>query len=124
MDQIKAETQKRREEKEKEAKDKGKELPPDKGHSIFMDFYGAGARVHMERYGMTQRQLAVIAAKAHNNSTMNPLAQYTFPQTVEQVMEDRDISFPLTRAMCAPIGDGSAASIVLREIASRITGRP
>ena len=115
MDELKAEAKRRRAEKEKEAKEKGVELAPDKGHSIFMDFYGAGARAHMQRYGMTQRQLAVIAAKAHNNSTMNPLAQYTFPQTVEQVMEDREISFPLTRAMCAPIGDGSAAAIVASE---------
>jgi len=115
MDAFKAEAKKRREQKEEEAKKEGKELEPDKGHSIFMDFYGAGARRHMESYGMTQRQLAVIAAKAHNNSTMNPLAQYTFPQTVEQVMEDREISYPLTRAMCAPIGDGSAAAIVVSD---------
>jgi acetyl-CoA acetyltransferase len=115
IDELKAEAKRRRAEKEKEAREKGVELAPDKGHSIFMDFYAAGARAHMQRYGMTQRQLAVIAAKAHNNSTMNPLAQYTFPQTVEQVMEDREIAFPLTRAMCAPIGDGSAAAIVASE---------
>jgi len=114
-EQIKAEAKKRRAEKEREAKEKGIELPEDKGHSIFMDFYGAGARAHMEKYGTTQRQLAANAAKAHNNSTMNPLAQYTFPQTIEQVMADREISFPLTRAMCAPIGDGSAAAIVVSE---------
>lgn len=115
MDAVKAEAKKRRDEKEKEAKEEGKELQPDKGHSIFMDFYGAAARAHMANYGTTQRQLAAIAAKAHNNSTMNPLAQYTFPQTIEQVMEDREISFPITRAMCAPIGDGSAAAIVVSE---------
>jgi acetyl-CoA acyltransferase len=115
MANIKAEAKKRREEKEKEAKDKGVELPPKKGHSIFMDVYAAGARNHMAKYGTTQRQLAVIAAKAHNNSTLNPLAQYTFPQTVEQVMEDREVAFPLTRAMCAPTGDGSAAAIICSE---------
>ncbi len=60
----------------------------------------------------TQRQLAVISAKAHNNSTMNPLAQYTFPMTVDEVMADREVAWPLTRAMCAPIGDGAAAAIV------------
>jgi acetyl-CoA acetyltransferase len=86
-----------------------------KGHSIFMDFYAMGARHHMKQYGTTQRQLAAIAAKAHNNSTLNPLAQYTFPQTIEQVMEDREVAFPLTRAMCAPIGDGAAAAIVCSE---------
>jgi len=115
IDSIKAEAKRRREEKEKEARKKGVELAPAKKHSVFMDFYAAGARNHMAKYGTTQRQLAVIAAKAHNNSTMNPLAQYTFPQTIEQVMNDREVAFPLTRAMCAPIGDGSAAAIVCSE---------
>lgn len=103
--------------KEQEAKDKAKDAAPEKpgGHSVFMDFYAAGARRHMEKYGSTQRQLACVAAKNHNNSTLNPLAQYTFPQTVEQVLEDRLVSYPLTRAMCAPIGDGSAAAIICSE---------
>ena len=85
------------------------------GHSVFMDFYAFGARQHMQTYGTTQRQLAVIAAKAHNNSTLNPLAQYTFPQTVEQVMMDYEVAYPLTRSMCAPTGDGAAAAIVCSE---------
>jgi acetyl-CoA acetyltransferase len=85
------------------------------GHSAFMDFYAAGARAHMKTYGSTKRQLAIIAAKNHNNSTMNPLAQYTFPQTVEEVLNDRIVADPLTRAMCAPIGDGAAAAIVCKE---------
>lgn len=103
--------------KEKEAKEKGVEVAQEKagGHSVFMDFYAMGARMHMKKYGSTQRQLAVIAAKAHNNSTLNPLAQYTFPQTVEQVLADREVAYPLTRAMCAPIGDGSAAAIICSE---------
>ncbi|RJP26913.1 MAG: thiolase family protein [Candidatus Abyssobacteria bacterium SURF_5] len=103
--------------KEKEAREKGAEVVAEKpgGHSVFMDFYAMGARMHMQRYGSTQRQLAVIAAKAHNNSTLNPLAQYTFPQTVEQVLADREVAYPLTRAMCAPIGDGSAAAIICSE---------
>jgi acetyl-CoA acetyltransferase len=95
-------------------KDGGKK-PKKKDHSIFMDFYAAGARQHMKMYGTTQRQIAVIAAKNHNNSTMNPLAQYTFPQTVEQVMEDYIVAYPLTRAMCAPTGDGSASAILCSE---------
>ncbi len=100
--------------KEEQAKRTGEKVAEEKpgGHSSFMDLYAMGARMHMERYGSTQRQLAVIAAKAHNNSTFNPLAQYTFPMTVDEVMADREVAWPLTRAMCAPIGDGAAAAIV------------
>ncbi len=116
LNQLKEEARKKREEEEKEAREKGMEPPPPpKPHSIFMDFYAAGARRHMEKFGMTQRQLAIIAAKNHNNSTLNPLAQYTFPQTVEQVLNDYEVAFPLTRAMCAPIGDGSAAAVLCSE---------
>jgi acetyl-CoA acyltransferase len=102
-------------EKQEEAASKGAEGGEKKSHSGAMDMYASGARRHMKEYGLTQRQLAIVAAKAHNNSTMSPLAQYTFPMTVDAVMEDREIAFPLTRAMCAPVGDGSAAAILCSE---------
>jgi len=110
---IQEEQRKKREAEGKESAGQGEKK--EGGHSIFMDFYAAMARRHMKQYGTTQRQLAVIAAKAHNNSALNPLAQYTFPLTVEQVLEDRVVSYPLTRAMCAPVGDGAAAAIVCSE---------
>ena len=103
--------------KEKKAKAEGTEVKQEKkgGHSAFMDLYAMGARNHMKQYGTTQRQLAVIAAKNHTNSALNPLAQYNFPMTVEQVMEDYEVAYPLTRSMCAPIGDGAAAAILCSE---------
>ncbi|MHA1730029.1 MAG: thiolase family protein [Promethearchaeota archaeon] len=113
IEQIKEETKKKNIE---DAKKKGKDAKNAGGdHSVFMDFYAAGAREHMRKYGSTQRQLAAIASKNHNNSTMNPLSQYTFPQTIEQVMNDYVVAYPLTRAMCAPIGDGSATAIICSE---------
>ena len=105
----------KKQQQKREATEKQTKSKKHGGHSVFMDFYAMGARWHMKQYGTTQRQLAVIAAKAHNNSTLNPLAQYTFPMTVEQVIEDREVAYPLTRAMCAPIGDGSAAAIICSE---------
>ena len=67
---------------------------------------------HMKRYGSTQRQFAVAAANAHNFGADNERAQYRFRTTPEEVMADREISWPLTRAMCAPMGDGAAALLV------------
>ncbi|NVM56244.1 MAG: thiolase family protein [Candidatus Helarchaeota archaeon] len=103
--------------KAKKAKEQGSEGKKGKkgGHSAFMDLYAMAARTHMKKYGTTQRQLAVVAAKNHNNSTLNPLAQYTFPLTVEQVLEDYEVAYPLTRSMCAPVGDGAAAAILCSE---------
>jgi len=81
-------------------------------HSPFMDLYSLAARAHMDLYGTTQRQMAVVSAKNHFHSSFNPKAQYTRDMTVEQVLMDARVSFPLTRAMCAPVGDGAAAAII------------
>ncbi|MFT4636128.1 MAG: acetyl-CoA acyltransferase [Arenicella sp.] len=80
--------------------------------SFFMDSYAAQARVHMDKFGTTQRQLAAVAAKNHWHSTMNPLAQYQNDMTIDEVLSGRLISWPFTLPMCAPISDGSAAVII------------
>jgi acetyl-CoA acyltransferase len=92
---------------------KGKKGGNQGDHSPFMDIYAFKAREHMAKYGSTPEQLAVIAAKSHWHSSMNPNAQYNFVLTAEQVLADRVVSAPLTRAMCAPVGDGAAAAIVM-----------
>ncbi len=81
-------------------------------HSPFMDVYGYSARQHMKKYGSTPEQLAVIASKNHFHSSMNPNAQYTFTLTPEEILKDRIVSWPITRGMCAPLGDGAASAIV------------
>lgn len=80
--------------------------------SIFMDLYAAQARAHMLRFGTTQEDFARVAAKNHSQARYNPRAQYNTPMTVERVLADKEISFPFTRAMCAPVSDGAAAVIV------------
>ena len=92
-----------------------------------MDIYAMGARMHMKAYGTTQRQLAVIASKNRHNGSMNPLAQYQKDMSVEEVLADLQVAYPLTRAMCAPIGDGAAAALIcseagLEEVPGRAAG--
>ncbi|MBI5601886.1 MAG: thiolase family protein [Deltaproteobacteria bacterium] len=90
--------------------------------SVFMDVYALNARSHMKEYGTTQRQLAVIASKNHYHSSMNPLAQYQNTFTVEEVLESPEVTWPLTRPMCSPIGDGAAALIICSEAFARKIG--
>lgn len=85
------------------------------GKSIFMDAYAMGARWHMQRYGSTQEQLALICAKNHFHGSLNPLAQYQSIMTREEVLADKAVAYPLTRAMCAPVGDGASAVILCSE---------
>ncbi len=79
--------------------------------SLFMDIYTFLARLHMDHFGTTQEQLAMVAAKNHDHSVNNPLAQYRQPMTVAEVLAAKPISWPLTLPMCAPISDGGAAVI-------------
>jgi acetyl-CoA acetyltransferase len=80
--------------------------------SFFMDSYAAQARLHMQRFGTTQKQFAMAAAKNHWHSTMNPAAQYQKDYSVDEVLNGRLISWPFTLPMCAPISDGGAAAVV------------
>lgn len=80
--------------------------------SAFMDIYSVGARWHMDRYGTTQRQLAVIASKNHFHSSLNPYAQFQKKMSVEEVLAAPEVSWPLTVPMCAPVGDGAAAAVL------------
>ncbi|HOJ13856.1 MAG TPA: thiolase family protein [Deltaproteobacteria bacterium] len=91
------------------------ETPPGEGRSIFMDAYAMGARWHMKKYGSTKRQLAVICSKNHFHGSLNPKAQYQEPMTVDEVMNARPVTYPLTVPMCAPVGDGAAAAILCSE---------
>jgi acetyl-CoA acetyltransferase len=95
----------------------GKPFETGPGRTVFMDTYAMQAAWHMQAYGTTQRQIAVGASKNHHHGSLNPKAQYRFQLTVDEVLADREISFPLTRAMCSPLGDGAAAALLCSEAA-------
>ncbi|WP_028313587.1 thiolase family protein [Desulfatibacillum aliphaticivorans] len=93
--------------------------------SVFMDMYAFYTRRYMEQYGLTQEHFAKIAVKSHKNGALNPNAHYRKEVTLDQVMNSGDVSFPLTRMMCSPVSDGSAAVIVCsKEKAAQITNKP
>ncbi len=67
---------------------------------------------HMRKYGTTFEQFAKVAYKNHKNSVNNPNAQYQKEFPLEEIMNDRMISWPNTLKMCCPTGDGAGAVIV------------
>lgn len=89
-----------------------RETASDRPYSRFLDVYAAFARFSMKEFGLTQRQLAAVAAKNHQHSVHNERAQFRRAYTVEEIMMARPIVYPLTLPMCSPIGDGAAAAIV------------
>jgi len=104
--------QKEEGEKEKDEESGGK---PKKKRSAFMDVYAMGAKMWMDQYGLTQRQLAMVAGKNQTNGSLNPYAQYQKAMTVEEVLAAPEVAYPLTRPMCSPVGDGAAAAVFCSE---------
>ena len=90
--------------------------------SMFMDVYAVAAKDHMKRYGTTKEQFAMVASKNSFHGSLNPNAQFQQALSVEDVLSERLIVEPLTRAMCSPIGDGAAAAIVMSEKKARELG--
>ena len=97
-------------------------VAPGPDRSLFMDLYAAQARVHMARFGTTQEDFARVASNTHAHGARNPLAQYRTPFTVEEVLADKPIVFPFTRAMCAPVSDGASAAVLCSEKTLRRLG--
>ena len=82
-------------------------------HGItFPGLYALIARAHMEKYGTTREQLAMVAVKNHANGSLNPLAQYPFKISVEAVLSSVMVADPLRILDCSPITDGAAALIL------------
>lgn len=91
--------------------------------SVFMDMYAFISKHYMRKYGLQQMHFAQLAVKSHRNGALNPHAQYQTPVTIEEVLHSGEVSYPLTRHMCAPIGDGAAAVILCSKAKALKGGR-
>jgi len=74
--------------------------------------YAMRARRHMEEFGTTREELALISVKNKRNASLNPYAQFQKPVTLEEVLNSRLIADPLRLYDCSPVSDGAAAVIL------------
>ena len=93
-----------------------------KTRSLFIDIYVSMALEHMRKYGTTVEQLAAVSAKNSLHGSLNPKAQFRDQITIEDVLNSREVLWPLTLPMCSPIGDGAAAAILVSERKARELG--
>ncbi|MCJ7771543.1 MAG: thiolase family protein [Desulfobacterales bacterium] len=56
------------------------------------------AKQHMQKYGTTIDQLAMVSVKSHYNASLNPYAQYQKAVSIEDVHNARMVADPLTVA--------------------------
>lgn len=82
--------------------------------ATFSSLYAMMARAYMAEFGASQEDLAWVAVKNHGHASLNPLAQYPFSVTLEQVLESPVIAEPLKLLDCSPITDGAAAVVLGR----------
>lgn len=94
-------------------------------HGItFPGLYALIARAHMEKYGTTREQLAMVAVKNHFNGARNSLAQFPFEVTVETVLNSVMVADPLRILDCSPITDGAAVAVLCPADMVRSQGKP
>lgn len=91
--------------------------------SPFMRIYAQFAESYMASSGATAADFARVASKSHANGARNRRAQYRAEMSPEDVLAGRAVAGPLTVPMCAPIGDGAAAVLVVSDtVAAELEG--
>ena len=94
-------------------------------HGItFPGLYALIAMAHMEKYGTTREQLAMVSVKNHKNGAKNPLAQFQFEISVDDVLSSVLVADPLRILDCSPITDGAAALILCPVEKAKELGKP
>jgi len=93
--------------------------------TTFPAYYAFYATAHMQKFGTTEEQMAMVAVKNHRYASRNPKAHFQFEVTLEEVLKSRPIAWPLKLLDCSPISDGAAAAVLASEdVAGKITDTP
>lgn len=83
-------------------------------------FGGMFTRLYMEKYGLTERDLALVAVKNHRNGAKNKYAHIQAPCTIEAISDGPEaavvnnyIAEPLRMYSTCPVSDGAAAVLLV-----------
>jgi acetyl-CoA C-acetyltransferase len=88
-------------------------------------YYAMHARAHMERYGTTEEQLALVSVKNHMYGAKNPYAMFQKEITVDDVLRSRIVASPLKLYDCCANADGATCIILAAEkLARKFTDTP
>lgn len=83
--------------------------------ATFPGVYALMAQAYMQKYKVTEEDLAAISVKNHFHGSLNPKAQFKSVITVGDVMRSSKIADPLKLLDCSPISDGAAAVVITSE---------
>jgi acetyl-CoA C-acetyltransferase len=85
----------------------------------FPGLYATMARSYFSRYGATEKDLANVAIKNHDNAVHNPVAHLQKRITMEDVLGSMKVADPLKLYDACPFSDGAAAAILCDEKTAR-----
>ena len=87
--------------------------------------YAMAAARHMHQYGTTREQLAQVAVSAREWALKNPVAWEKTPLSIQQVLEAKMVSYPLSVRDCCLVTDGGGAIVLtLSERARDLRKKP
>jgi acetyl-CoA acetyltransferase len=86
--------------------------------------YALATARHMHQYGTTRAQLAEIAVAARRWAQLNPEAFAREPLTVDDVLQSRMVSDPLTVRDCCLVTDGGGAYVLTRAERAKDFAKP
>ncbi len=97
-------------------------LHPDAEYTVGVTlpaFAGMFTRLYMDRYGLTERQLAAVAVKDHDNALLNPYAHLHKQVTLKDICGSPEaeqknplVADPLRLYGVCPVSDGAAAVLL------------
>ncbi len=95
------------------------------GLALTTQFFAMKINRYMEQYGISQRSLARVSAKAFRNGAQNPMAWRRRPLDEEEILAAPMLSYPLTQYMFCSPGEGAVALVLCRaDQARRYTRTP
>jgi acetyl-CoA C-acetyltransferase len=89
----------------------------------YTGFYGASFvslnalahRLYMEKFNVSEEEMASLAVLSHENGVNNPFAMYRRKISTKEVLESPYVADPIHLLEAAPISDGAAAVVLASE---------
>jgi acetyl-CoA C-acetyltransferase len=78
----------------------------------FPGLYALITRAYMEKYGVRDGDISLVAVKNHSHGMLNPKAHFRFPITIDQVLNSPCVASPIKLLDCSPLSDGAAAVVL------------
>jgi acetyl-CoA acetyltransferase len=89
-----------------------------------ISWYAMDAARYIHEFGSSREQLASVSVKNRRHASLNPLAQFRKPITLDDVLAQKPIVEPLGLYEVPPRGDGAACIVLVDEDIARASGKP